>query len=105
MAIGRHAPAPLVIERPLERLELFVEVELLAGLEHQHAQAARGERVRRHAAGGAGADHDRVVDGGEVDFLGARVYDADEHHGNVPTVAPAARQRRRYNDELTAMED
>ena len=62
MLAGRHVAAARMVEWPLHRLELLVDVELLPRFEHQHFHAVRGEHMRGHPAGSARADDDRIVD-------------------------------------------
>ena len=70
-----------MLVRPLHRLEFLVDVELLASLEHQHLHASRREDVRRHAAGGPGSDHDRIVGAPKVDLgLDLRLETGEQTH-------------------------
>ena len=78
MMPGRHVAAARVLVRPFHRLELLVDVELAARFEHQHLHPLRGEDVRGHAAGGARANDDGVVDAGQVGLGLWRALDQSE---------------------------
>ena len=53
MRVRRKIAAARMIVRPLHGLQLFVDVELLTGLEKQHFHAVRRQNMRRHSAGRA----------------------------------------------------
>ena len=86
VAIGRHAPPPRVVVGPLHRFQLALDVELLARLQQQHLEAARGEGVGGHAPGGPRAHDHRVVDPREIDFGLACLGGAREGHHLEPLV-------------------
>ena len=68
MVPRRHLASSRMLVRPLRGLQLLVEVELFAGLEHQHFHAMRGQHMRRHSASRPRADDDGVVGSPEVHF-------------------------------------
>ena len=79
MIARRHLAASRMLVRPLHRFQLSVDVEFLAGFEHQHFHALRGEHVRGHAARGARSDDDGVVGRLQVDFGCRRLSESNEH--------------------------
>ena len=77
----RHVASPRVLVRPLSGLQLFVDIELLARLEHEHLHALRGHHVRRHPASRSGSDDDGIVGPGEIDVgLGRRLQQSEQVH-------------------------
>ena len=81
MVPGRHLASSRMFVRPLHGLQLFVEVELFASLEHQHFHAVGGQHMRRHPAGRARTDDDGVVGFREVGFrLRVALYQSDQIH-------------------------
>jgi hypothetical protein len=57
---------------PQEHLEIFFRVDLRAGLQQRHGEAAFGENFRGHSAAGSGADDDDVVGFGSLRDLSHR---------------------------------
>ena len=99
MMPGRHVAAARVLVRPFHRLELLVDVELPARFEQQHLHPLRGEDVRGHAAGGARANHDGVVDAGQVGLGLWRALDQSKkihvlNRGASPLGLPCTREAR-----------
>jgi hypothetical protein len=74
-----------MIVRPLHRFEFLGDVELLAGLEHQHLHPLRGQDVRGHAAGGAGSNHDGIIGSFQIDFrLRVSLDQSEQIHAERP---------------------
>src|SRR5712691_2693299 len=66
--VRREGSAIGIVVGPLHGAEFFFDGELLPGFEEEDLQAVAGEDVCGHAAGGAGANDDRIVSFGEVNF-------------------------------------
>ena len=109
VGVGRQLAAARMVIGPLHRADLFLEVDLLAGLQHQHVEAVGGEHVRRHAAGRARADDQHVVELGEIDgrpalaaspSAGQGATSGDSgcgpRMGGESTIGPAVPSDRRY---------
>jgi hypothetical protein len=75
-----HRAAPRVVVWPLHRLQLALDVELLARFEQEDVQPMGSEDVGGHTTGGARADDDGIVGALEVDVLRRLRRRSEEGH-------------------------